>query len=217
MGRHGARLRWVVALVAATVAVLATVDRFREREREWRSGGDAVTVTVEALLPEPDQVSDLAAAHGSRNAGKTVVGDPDDQSVLLRLHWSGPSQQGSYQVILLDNRDLPARVLRPIVGWDATGGTGFNWASSYEVLAERYDWLAGAAARPWSSDSLRTPDNLGAVGTRAVADGNLVALFRMGVGAAPLTDPSHLVVAFCYVEADGEVRWAKQVPVPPAP
>ncbi|MFV2101189.1 hypothetical protein [Micromonospora sp. LOL_024] len=216
MGRHGARLRWVVALVAATVAVLATVERFREREHEWRSGGDAVTVTVEALLPGPDQVSDLAAAHGSRNAGQTVVGDPDDQSVLLRLHWSGPGQPGSYQVILLDDRDLPARVVRPFLGWNASGGTGSSWSGSYEVLAERYDWLAGVAPRPWSSDSLRTPDTLGAVGTRAVADGSLVAVFRMGVGAAPLTDPSRLVVAFCYVETDGEVRWAKKVPVPAA-
>ncbi|RIV36899.1 hypothetical protein [Micromonospora radicis] len=212
MGRHGARLRWVVALVAATVAVLATVDRLREQERDWERSEAAVAVTAEALLPAPGQVADLTAAHGWRD-GAAVTGEPGNQSVLLRLSWSGPGQQGSYQVILLDTRTDPARVIRPHSGWDAAGSTGFNWAGAYEVLAQRYDWLAGTAARPWSSDSLTAPDNLGAVGTRATAAGSLVALFRMGVGAEPLTDPSHLVVAFCRVGADGEIRWAKRVPV----
>ncbi|GGM61358.1 hypothetical protein GCM10011608_53050 [Micromonospora sonchi] len=212
MGRPGARLRWVVALVSVTVAVLATVDHARQRERERTAGPDAVTVTVEAMLPEPDQVSDLAAAYGWRDG--VVVGDPDNQAVLLRLRWNGPPQPGTYQVILLDNRVTPPRVVRPIDGWDAAGSTGTNWAGSYEKLAARYDWLADAVSRPESSDSLRTPDNLGAVGTSAVAGGSLVALFRMGLGAAPLTDPSDLLVAFCHVDPTGTPRWAKPVPVP---
>nr|WP_249412211.1 hypothetical protein [Micromonospora endophytica] len=202
MGRHGARLRWVVALVSVTVAVLATVDHARQREREQHGSPDAVTVTVEAMLPAAHQVADLAAAYGWRN-GATVDGDPDNQSVLLRLRWSGPELPGNYQVMLLDKRLTPPRVVPPFDGWDAVGGTGFNWADSYEQLADRYDWLAGAASRPESSDSLRTPDNLGAVGTRAVADGSLVALFRMGTGAAPLTDPADLLVAFCHVDETG--------------
>ncbi|MEV6693022.1 hypothetical protein AB0M35_16270 [Micromonospora sp. NPDC051196] len=215
MGRHGARLRWVVALVAATVAVLATVDRLRDREREWEQGGAVVQVTVEAFLPTAGQVADLTAAHGWRN-GAAVTGNPQNQSVLVRLSWSGPARPGSYQVILLDTRTNPARVVRPHSGWDAAGSTGFNWDDEYEMLSQRYDWLAGTAARPWSSDSLTTPDNLGAVGTHATSAGSLVALFQMGMGAEPLTDPTHLLVAFCHVDADGEVRWAKRVPVTPA-
>ncbi|TCB98048.1 hypothetical protein E0H26_10715 [Micromonospora zingiberis] len=214
MGRHAARLRWVVALVAATVAVLATVDRLRDQEREREQGGGTVQVTAEALLPAASEVADLTAAHGWRE-GANITGDPQNQSVLLRLSWSGPRQEGTYQLILLDTRTTPARVIRPHSGWDAAGSTGFNWADEYETLAQRYDWLAGTAARPWSSDSLTTPDNLGAIGTRATTAGSLVALFRMGLGAEPLTDPAHLVVAFCHVDADGKVRWAKRVPVTP--
>ncbi|WP_341716794.1 hypothetical protein QQG74_22830 [Micromonospora sp. FIMYZ51] len=213
MGRHGARLRWVVALVSATVAVLATIDHARQREREHAASPDAVTVTVEAMLPAADQVADLTAAYGWRN-GSAITGDPDNQSVLLRLNWTGPSQPGTYQVILLDNRLTPARVLPPVGGRDTDGSVGANWADSYEKLAERYDWLAGLVTRPESSDSLRTPDNLGAVGTSATAGGSLVALFRMGPGAAPLTDPSDLLVAFCHVDFSGTPRWAKPVPVP---
>ncbi|GIJ27650.1 hypothetical protein Vqi01_28120 [Micromonospora qiuiae] len=198
--------------MSVTVAVLATVDHARQRESERGASPDAITVTVEAMLPQPDQVADLAAAYGWRDG--VIGGDPANQSVLLRLRWSGPRQPGTYQVILLDNRVTPPRVVRPIDGWDATGSTGTNWAGSYERLAERYDWLAGLGPRPESSDSLRTPDNFGAVGTRAVADGSLVALFRMGVGAAPLTDPSHLLVAFCHIDPTGTLRWAKPVPVP---
>ncbi|MEU6021346.1 hypothetical protein [Micromonospora sp. NPDC047134] len=214
MGRHGARLRWVVALVSVTVAVLATIDHARQRQREHNASPEAVTVTVEAMLPQPDQVADLAAAYGWRD-GSAPVEDPDDQSVLLRLRWSGPGQPGTYQVILLDNRLDPPRVVPPTGGWDATGSTGFNWAGSYETLAGRYDFLAGAVSRPESSDSLRTPDNLGAVSTRAVAEGDLVALFQMGPAAALLTDPADLLVALCYVDPTGTPRWAKPVPLIP--
>ncbi|MDG4796686.1 hypothetical protein [Micromonospora sp. WMMD1082] len=216
MGRHGARLRWVVALVSVTVAVLATVDRFVEREREWAGGGDQVAVTVEARLPEPDQVPATAAALGWPDAENQVRGDPENQSVVLRLRWSGPSRVGRYQVILLDGRDTPARVVRPYAGWDAAGGTGYNWAGTYEVLAERYSWLAGTASRVTPDGSVTAPPDAGAVGTRALGDGSLVAVFRLGPRALPLDDPSRLVVAFCYVDPDGDVRWAKQVLVPPA-
>ena len=217
MGRHGARLRWVVALVSVTVAVLATVDRVVEREREWARGGDQVAVTVEARLPEPDQVAGAAAAFGWTDAAKNVVGDPNEQSVVLRLRWAGPGRKGHYQVILLDNRAVPATVMRPYGGWDAAGDTGFGWAGAYEVLAERYDWLAGTASPEEPDSAVTNTGDIGAVGTRALGDGSLVAVFRLGRGAAPLADPSQLVVAFCYVDTDGEVRWAKRVPVPPAP
>jgi hypothetical protein len=217
MGRHGARLRWVVALVSVTVAMLATVDRFVEREREWAGGGDQAVVTVEARLPEPDQVAGTAAAFGWPNAAKNVFVDPDEQSVVLRLRWSGPPRKGYYQVILLDNRTVPARVVRPNGGWDSAGDTGFNWASAYDVLSQRYDWLADTASREELDGSVTTPPDLGAVGTRALGDGSLVAVFRLGPQALPLDDPSRLMVAFCYVDPDGDVRWAKQVPVPPAP
>ncbi|MEV4714773.1 hypothetical protein [Micromonospora sp. NPDC049374] len=217
MGRHGARLRWVVALVSVMVAVLATVDRYVDREREWTHGGDQVAVTVEAVLPEPDQVADAVVAVGWPEPADNVIGDPDRQSVVLRLSWSGPSRQGHYQVILLDGRVEPARVVRPYTGWDAEGGTGSNWAGAYDVLAERYPWLADTATREEPEGTFTTPDNVGAVGTRAIADGSLIAVFRLAPGALPLTDPARLVVAFCYVGPDGDVRWAKQVPVPPTP
>ncbi|PZG21705.1 hypothetical protein C1I95_06775 [Micromonospora craterilacus] len=211
MGRHGARLRWVVALVSVTVAVLATVDRFVEREREWAHGGEQVAVTVEARLPEPERVSGAAATLGWPDAQNQVRGDPENQSVVLRLRWSGPSRAGRYQVILLDTRETPARVVRPYGGWDAAGHIGRSWADAYEALSERYGWLAGTAA------DTADPADLGGVPTRAVGDGSLVAVFRLGQDALPLTDPSRLVVAFCYVDVDGEVRWAKRVPVPAAP
>ncbi|GIJ24002.1 hypothetical protein [Micromonospora lutea] len=212
MGRHGARLRWVVVLVSVTVAVLATVDMFVEREREWARGGDQVAVTVEAHLPEPEQVAGVAAAFGWPDA-VNVIGEPDHQSVVLHLRWSGPPREGHYQVILLDGRVVPARVLPPYGGWDAAGATGFNWAGAYEVLAERYDWLADTAPRETPDGSVTSGDH-GAIGTRARAEGSLVAVFRLDPHALPLDETSHLVVAFCYVEPDGEVRWAKRVPVP---
>ncbi|NLU77598.1 hypothetical protein HCA58_04145 [Micromonospora sp. HNM0581] len=216
MGRHGARLRWVVALVSVTIAVLATVDRYVDREREWAHGGDQVAVTVEAVLPEPDQVADSVVAFGWPEPVDSVIGDPDRQSVVLRLRWSGPTRKGHYQVILLDSRMEPARVVQPYSGWDAAGGTGFNWAGAYDVLADRYPWLADTATREEPDGTFGTPGNVGAVGTRATADGSLIAVFRLVPGAVPLTDPSRLAVAFCYVAPDGDVRWAKRVPVLPA-
>ncbi|WP_433529065.1 hypothetical protein ACQPYA_22435 [Micromonospora sp. CA-263727] len=210
MGRHGARLRWVVALVSVTVAVLATVHRFVDREREWDRGGDTLAVTVEARLPEPDQVPAAAAALGWPDAANQVRGDTDSQSAVLRLRWSGPSRPGRYHIVLLDSRNTPPRVIRPYGGWDAAGATGRSWAGAYEVLSERYGWLAGAAAE--TAD----PADLGGLPTRALGDGSLVAVFRLGREAALLTDPARLLVAFCYVDPDGDVRWAKQVPVPPA-
>ncbi|WFE47385.1 hypothetical protein [Verrucosispora sp. WMMD1129] len=217
MGRHGARLRWVVALVSVTIAVLATVDRYVDREREWARGGDQVAVTVEAVLPEPDQVADAVVAFGWPKPADNVVGDPDRRSVVLRLRWSGPPRKGHYQVILLDGRVEPARVVQPYAGWDADGDTGSNWAGAYDVLAERYAWLADTATREDPEGTFTTPPHVGAVGTRATADGSLIAVFRLLPGALPLTDPSRLVVAFCYVDPDGDVRWAKRVPVPPTP
>ncbi|WBB54094.1 hypothetical protein [Verrucosispora sp. WMMD573] len=216
MGRHGARLRWVVALVSVTVAVLATVDRYVDREREWTRGGDQVTVTVEAVLPEPDQVAGAAVDFGWPEPVDNVIGTTDRQSVVLRLRWSGPHRKGHYQVILLDGRVAPARVVQPYAGWDADGDTGSNWAGAYDVLAERYGWLADTAAREEPDGTFTTPPNVGAVGTRATADGGLVAVFRLLPDALPMTDPSRLVVAFCYVDPDGDVRWAKRIPVPPA-
>ncbi|RFS47306.1 hypothetical protein D0Q02_07055 [Micromonospora craniellae] len=206
----------MVALVSVTIAVLATVDRFVEREREWAHGGDQVAVTVEARLPEPDQVTGTAAALGWPHATDRVRGDPDRQSVVLRLRWSGPPRKGSYQVMVLDNRNSPPRALSPEGGSDAAGDTGFNWADAYEVLAARYDWLADTAAREESDGTESGAPHAGAIGTRAIGDGSLIAVFRLDPGALPLDDPSRLVVAFCHVDADGEVRWAKRVPVPPS-
>jgi hypothetical protein len=216
MGRHGARLRWVVALVSVTIAVLATVDRFVEREREWAHGGDQVAVTVEARLPEPERVGRTAAALGWPHATDRVQGDPDRQSVVLRLRWSGPPRKGSYQVMLLDDRNSPPRVLRPEGGSDAAGDAGFNWSDAYEVLAARYDWLADTAAREEPDGTQSSAPHVGAIGTRATGDGSLIAVFRLDPDALPLEDPTRLVVAFCYVDADGEVRWAKRIPVPPS-
>ncbi|MGC5052031.1 hypothetical protein ACLQ2S_11340 [Micromonospora sp. DT48] len=213
MGRHGARLRWVVALVSVTIAVLATVDRYVDREREWARGGDQVTVTVDALLPEPDQVKDAVVTLGWPEPVDNIIGDPDRQSVAVRLRWSGPPRKGHYQVMLLDGRLEPAQVVQPYAGWDAAGGTGFNWAGAYDVLAERYPWLADTASGEELEGTFTIPDRLGAVGTRALADGSLIAVFRLAPDALPVTDPSRLVVAFCYVELGGEVRWAKRVPV----
>ncbi|WBB91731.1 hypothetical protein [Verrucosispora sp. WMMC514] len=217
MGRHGARLRWVVALVSVTVAVLATVHRYIDREREWADGGDTLAVTVQASLPEPDGVADAVVAFGWPEPADNVIGDRGRQSVVLRLRWSGPPRKGHYQVILLDSRVEPARVVQPYAGWDADGGTGSNWAGAYDVLADRYPWLADTATREEPEGTFTTAPNVGAVGTRATADGSLIAVFRLVPGALPLTDPSRLAVAFCYVDPDGDVRWAKRVPVPPAP
>jgi hypothetical protein len=133
---------------------------------------------------------------------------------VVRVEWSGsPDERGMYQFILLDDRVSPAQ---PVGGYSATwpgGSTGPNWAGSYQALATHYPWLEGTAdrisARGWSIEH-------DALGLSATAQGEAVLSYGLDRGTLPTSSPEQdLALAVVYVASDGEVRWAKRVPLDP--
>ncbi len=184
-----------------------------QRHREWAHGGDRVRAEVEVALAREETFEDVVVRLGAPPGKATRYMDAD-QTVVVRVRWSGfPDAEGSFQLIALDARVSPPRLLAADGGWNSDGATGSNWAGAYEELAKHYDWLRGVAEAnfidAWGFSRLPSA----AVGARAAEAGEATAWFRQwGDGRIPIADSSReIAIALVYVDDSGEVRWARKV------
>lgn len=202
----------VAAAVVLVVAGGALFLRF-QREREWAHGGDRLTVDVEVALARQDSFEAVVVRLGAP-PGKATRFEGADQSVVVRVRWSGaPHSAGSFELIALDGRVTPPRLLAADGGWNADGATGSDWAGAYEALARHYDWLRGTAEANYTDVDGATDLPTAAVSAPATATGTVTAWFRQwGDGTIPFTEANRsVVVALVYVDDGGEVRWARRV------
>lgn len=193
----------IAGVSAVVVAALVFSVLHLRRDNEWAHGGDDVRVTVDTEVASQSTFAatiERLGAPADRSTMRVTAG----QVVVVRVSWTGASGTGSFQVVALDNRVTPPRLLPADGGWASDGETGSNWAGAYEVLADKYDWLADAA----------TPArDTAAVGAPATAAGSVTAWFRpTSENALPFQDADRdIVVALIKVDDSGDVRWARQI------
>ncbi len=193
----------ITGVAAAGAAALIAAGLHLRREREWESGGDRVDVRAAVEIATGETFDEVAERLGAA-AGQTERDDSADQTVVVRVDWAGAEPDGELEVMLLDARVTPPKLLAADGGWAANGGTGSNWAGAYGVLAGRYDWLSRVSA-----DETATA----AVGAAATESGSVTAWFHQpDEGSIPLRDAGQeLIVALVRMDGDGEVRWARRI------
>ena len=214
----------VVVLVAALVWFAADrrADAARAEAWRWQHGGDDVVVRAAVGVTDGPEYGDFLAATGApRRRVLSHVG----QAFVVEVAWEGgTSSHGSYQFMLLDRRVKPPAIVAGMQGWVHPKGHGtVGWHSSFSALAEHYPWLERTAPSD-PDESLGDPfgDFLGSnaawlsepssIGIRDREEGRATLAFWGPRGAVPVRDPSRdLVLAM--VHFDGEVQWAKQVPL----
>jgi hypothetical protein len=93
---------------------------------------------------------------------------------------------------------------------DASGSTGANWSSSYDVLGDHYGWLEGTGRVRGTTGRWTSVGQ--AVGASASAEGTVTIVLLVGTDDVPFTDAATetIVTLFC-VEDSGEMRWSKRV------
>ena len=208
-GRRRLQLLVVVGLIVALVVGFTWASHQR-RDDEWSHGGDKVKVGARIEVTDAAGFGDaLDAAGGTRNGA--IVGV--QQGFVVNVTWTGPREAGGYyQFVLLDDRVAPARPVRP--GSGSAGGerVTLGWDGRYEVLHQRYPWLAATAARQLPDGS--STDSTEALGVPAKDRGSATLAFYDLEDANPVTDPAHdLELAMFLVDSGGEVRWARKIPL----
>ncbi|RNL79592.1 hypothetical protein [Nocardioides marmorisolisilvae] len=203
-------------LLASLLVVVLVAGAFwikhERRADEWRHGGDDVTVQARIEATDAARFGDaLATAGGDRN---DAIVDAE-QGFVIRVRWTGsPAVDGSYQFVLLDNRVSPSQMIRAASA--SVGGKGFgaNWAGAYEELHRHYAWLAGTAAKQLPDGSYTEDTN--ALGVPAQNQGAATLAYWITKPTMPTTNPAHdLKLAMFFVDSDGEVRWARDIPMEP--
>jgi hypothetical protein len=200
--------QWIGAAAAAVVIVVAgAVVLHQRRDREWAHGGDPLTVDVDVSPATGRDFDELVAAAGVPK-GRAVRVDNASQTVIVRVGWRGHTGGGHLELMALDKRVTPPKPLVPDGGWDGARTTGWGWAGSYAVLAERYDYLARAGDAGMDGGK-----DLGSVGVPGTGDGTVVAWFHQApFDSIPFRDlAGELLVVVFQVDDDGEVRWARRV------
>lgn len=199
----------VVVVVLAVGVVAALWLRDHRRDQEWAHGGDGVDARARITATGPAGFGDaLVAAGVGREAGIARAA----QMYVVHVSWSGtPDQGGSYEFLLLDRRLSPPTPVRGFGVWDAEGGTGSNWSGAYESLADHYPWLARTASQHtdqgWTNDT-------DALGVDATDSGDGTLAYYLDPGQLETSSPERdLLLAMVFVDADGEVRWARKVPL----
>jgi hypothetical protein len=203
----------VGAAVVVVAAVAAAVTVRVRREREWVHGGDVLKAEVEVIVATPDTFDDVAVRL-SVPPGEATAMPGAGQSVVVRVRWSGlPPSGGFLELLVLDGRVSPPLPLAADGGWNAAGGTGTQWSSAYETLAEHYGWLGGVArALHTDADGVNHLPNA-AVHAGTGRSGTVTGWFHQWADRpVPLADPHReVVVALVNVDDHGEVRWARRV------
>ena len=205
-----------VVLVLAPVVLLAGVSIaalvHRHREQEWRHGGDDHAVSAQVRAVAPAQLGATLRQLGHRP--EPGVGNAA-QMAVVQVAWDGTSEgDGTYAFILLDDRLTPAS---PLHGYSAVGpggGRGPGWNGAYQALAEHYPWLGRTADRRtgqgWTNDT-------DAFSFHAVENGEAVLTYYLGPHEIPTSHPDRDLALVLVYMRDGEVRWAKRVPLAPLP
>ncbi|MDN4161670.1 hypothetical protein [Nocardioides abyssi] len=202
----------VVALVVVAALVAVVWVRDHRRDQEWAHGGDDVQVGAQVAAARGRAFADAVEAAG----GPRRPALPGPKGVAVRVEWSGsPDTDGWYEFVLLDGRVEPARPVPADSAWAPGEETGADWSGAYHALSEHYPWLSGTAERRvaggWTSDHQ-------ALGLRARTEGTGTLVYRLPRAAPPTSAPERdLRLAMVHVDADGEVRWAKEVPLEPLP
>ncbi len=203
--------RVILLLVLGLVAVgaVAWVQR-ASRADEWEHGGDGVTVQAEIATASAQDFPAVLAAHGGP-ADQVPARTP--QSVVAHVTWQGAPTSGTYAFVLLDGRLSPPAPLRGYGGWWPADpeGTGPHWDGRYEELSAHYPWLAGTASKRTGSGWRNDTD---ALGVPATEQGSATLAYYLDRADLPAERPAEeLVLAMVLVGEDGEVRWARQVPL----
>jgi hypothetical protein len=203
----------VLVVLAGLIGVgaLALVQR-HQRAEEWADGADAVDARAEVVTATPAQLPEALARFGVD--GELGV-SRTPQAVVAHVTWDGtPSSGGTYEFVLLDDRLSPPRPLRAYGGWGSDGPTGSGWDGRFDVLGEHYPWLAGTTpvrtGAGWA-------DRAEAIGVPATGTGEATLAFHLDRDDLPTGDAAgDLVLAMVFVHEDGDVRWARQIPLHPA-
>ena len=209
-------LRRVLLLVVLGLVAVGAVTWVQRSQRadERQHGGDVVTVHASVTTPSAQRFPTVLAQLGGP-AGE--VAPRGAQPVVARVSWDGtPSAGGTYAFVLLDGRAAPPAPLRGYGAWwrnDPAGaqGTGPHGDGRYDVLGEHYGWLAGT--RPVRTGAGWT-DRAEALGVPATEHGEATLAYYLGAADLPAGSPADQVeLALVFVDVDGEVRWARRVPL----
>ena len=209
----------LVLLVASTVGVVLKV----RRDHEWAHGGDRMVVTVQTLLANPQSFRDAIAALGVPALESSGLAQA--QAVVAKVTWSGwMPDDGHFQLVALDRRTSPPRVLAGDGGWTSvevvgnpSGQLDSGWVSSYDnVLAEHYDWLAGLQAR---YDAVPFVTMSPGVLVPAKPSGTATVWFTVPESFPALTDQSNIIIGMIYfagpsltgVTLEEHIRWARRI------
>ncbi|HEU0239567.1 MAG TPA: hypothetical protein VFR11_09865 [Micromonosporaceae bacterium] len=194
-----------VAVAAVIVSVTVTMVRTADRKAEWAHGGDGVTLAADLRLVDKSSYAATVVALGGPSKQQAV----DATSLVVRVRWSGPDRRahdGYYDFVVLSQSGGPT--LQPSEAWAAGVDVGgFGWGGSYEPLSQHYPWLAGTSYGDGS-----VPNTSLETGVPAAATGSLTIVFA-GEDLASDPDAMNRLVVGVFYERDGEVRWAKQIPV----
>ena len=198
----------VLGLVAVGVVTLVQRD---VRTQEWERGGDDVTVRAEVATATPQEFPTVLAARGGPAA---EVAPRTSQAVVAHVTWQdAPAGDGTYAFVLLDDRVSPPAALRAYGSWSPgdPDGEGPHWDGRYDALGEHYPWLAGTESRNTGSGWTNDTD---ALGVPAADAGAATLAFFLDPADPPVERPAEdLTLALVHVDQDGDVRWARKVPL----
>lgn len=209
-GRARLLLAGAVAAVVLALVVGALAWRDHRRDQEWAHGGDDVMVAAQVRAVTRADFPDALAVAGVR---REPAPPNARQAFVVQVSWSGtPEPGGSYLFVLLDDRPSPPKPLGSSASWGSAGGSGPAWAGSFEELSEHYPWLARTAARH-NPDGTYTDTTEGLL-LPATAQGEGVLSFYLPRPELTTARPGDdLVLTMARTDDDGEVRWARRVPL----
>jgi hypothetical protein len=102
----------LVAGAAALVVVAATaVTLDLRRDREWQHGGDDIATTADVALTTA-KTFDTEAVRLGVPPGEATRHINRDQTVVVRVTWSGLPDDGSLELMMMDNPRHPAAPAR---------------------------------------------------------------------------------------------------------
>lgn len=197
----------VVVAVAAAVVLL----RDRQRDDEWAHGGDDIDITAQIQATTPRDYPDALEAAGVR---REPAYPRVNQMYVVKVSWSGAPTGGGDAFVLLDGRLSPPKPLGASGSWGGpgSGGGGSHWSSSYEALSEHYPWLAGTASVR-NADGSYSMDYQALSLTPGAKGGGVLSFYLPKSGIATAHPDQDLVLAMVHMDDDGEVRWARKVPL----
>ena len=137
------------------------------------------------------------------------------QSFVVELSWHGsPGSDGSYAFLMLDGRLSPPKPLRTAGAWGADGATRGGWDGRFGALSEHYPWLGRTASRHNEDGTFSDTAEALYLPVGPQGEGRGVLSFYLPKPELPTSSPEDdLVLAMVRIDEEGEVRWARRVPL----